>query len=106
MISLPDRRRTTTNREGAMKKSWVPVGVAAGLFGLGIAAVVSAKPDAAAAAGRLSGQEVRIGAIVPSSGPFAEWGKTNAITLQMLENGVNKAGGVEGGKLKIFIYDD
>jgi branched-chain amino acid transport system substrate-binding protein len=84
----------------------MPVGVAAGLFGLGLAAVLAAGPDSAAAAGRLSGQEIRIGAIVPSSGPFAEWGKANTVTLQMLERDVNKAGGVEGGKLKIFIYDD
>lgn len=89
-----------------MKTSWMPVGVAAGLFGLGLAAVLAAGPDSAAAAGRLSGQEIRIGAIVPSSGPFAEWGKANTVTLQMLERDVNKAGGVEGGKLKIFIYDD
>ena len=50
--------------------------------------------------------EIRIGAIVPSSGPFAEWGRTNTITLQMLEEEVNAAGGVNGAKLKITIYDD
>lgn len=56
--------------------------------------------------GRLAGQEIRIGAIVPSTGPFAEWGKTNTITLQMLEKDVNAAGGIEGAKLKIIVYDD
>ncbi len=47
-----------------------------------------------------------LGAIVPSSGPFAEWGRTNTVTLQMLEKQVNDAGGVNGAKLKIIIVDD
>lgn len=62
--------------------------------------------QAAAQTGRLAGQEVRIGAIVPSSGPFAEWGRTNTVTLKMLEDEVNASGGVEGAKLRIFVYDD
>src|SRR3954464_8394224 len=51
-------------------------------------------------------REVVLGAIVPSSGPFAEWGRTNTVTLQMLEKQVNDAGGVNGAKLKIIILDD
>ena len=54
----------------------------------------------------LSGREIAIGAIVPSSGPFAEWGRTNTVALKMLEKQVNDAGGVNGAKLKIVIYDD
>lgn len=50
--------------------------------------------------------QVVIGAIVPSSGPFAEWGRTNTVTLNMLEKQVNDAGGVNGAKLKIVILDD
>lgn len=50
--------------------------------------------------------EIAIGAIVPSSGPFAEWGRTNTVTLKMLEKQVNDAGGVNGAKLKIVILDD
>ncbi len=50
--------------------------------------------------------EIEIGAIVPSSGPFAEWGKANTITLKMLEDKVNAVGGVNGAKLHIVIYDD
>ena len=34
-----------------------------------------------AAAQNLAGRDIRIGAIVPSSGPFAEWGRTNTVTL-------------------------
>ena len=47
-----------------------------------------------------------LGAIVPSSGPFAEWGRTNTVTLKMLEKQVNDAGGVNGAKVRIVIYDD
>ena len=50
--------------------------------------------------------EIVLGAIVPSSGPFAEWGRTNTATLQMLEKQVNDAGGVNGAKLRILILDD
>ncbi len=46
------------------------------------------------------------GAIVPSSGPFAEWGRTNTVTLKMLEKQINDAGGVNGKKIKIVILDD
>lgn len=60
----------------------------------------------AAASGRLAGKVVRLGAIVPSSGPFAEWGRTNTVALKMIENQINAAGGVDGAKLKIYIYDD
>ena len=49
---------------------------------------------------------ITLGAIVPSSGPFAEWGRSNTTTLEMLEKQINDAGGVNGVKLKIVIYDD
>jgi len=50
--------------------------------------------------------QIVFGAVVPSSGPFAEWGRTNTVTLKMLEKQVNDAGGVNGAKLKIVILDD
>ena len=59
-----------------------------------------------ASAQNLAGRELLLGAIVPSSGPFAEWGRTNTVTLKMLEKQVNDAGGVAGAKLRIVIYDD
>jgi branched-chain amino acid transport system substrate-binding protein len=61
---------------------------------------------ATAQAQSFAGREVVIGAIVPSSGPFAEWGRTNTVALRMLEKQVNDAGGVNGAKLRIAIYDD
>jgi branched-chain amino acid transport system substrate-binding protein len=51
-------------------------------------------------------KEIVLGAIVPSSGPFAEWGRANTVTLQMLEKQVNDAGGINGAKLRIVILDD
>ena len=59
-----------------------------------------------AAASAAQAQTVAIGAIVPSSGPFAEWGRSNTVTLKMLEQEVNKAGGINGAKLKVIILDD
>lgn len=61
---------------------------------------------ASGGSGKLSGDAVKIGAIVPSSGPFAEWGKGNTVTLKMLQQQVNAAGGVNGVPLQIHIYDD
>lgn len=85
--------------------SWVRVGMlAAGIAAGAVGGAAAA--EQVAQAGRLAGQEIRIGAIVPSSGPFAEWGKTNTIALKRLEEEVNAAGGVEGAKLKLVIYDD
>jgi branched-chain amino acid transport system substrate-binding protein len=63
----------------------------------------------AAAGGALAQQadrEIVLGAIVPSSGPFAEWGRANTVTLQMLEKQVNASGGINGAKLRIAILDD
>ncbi len=55
---------------------------------------------------RFAGLEVKLGAIVPSSGPFAEWGRTNTVALRMVEEQINAAGGVGGARLSIAIYDD
>src|SRR5690242_2179490 len=87
---------------------FVKLGSLAGLLGglaIAVAAFAADGPQLAQAK-RLAGKEIRLGAIVPSSGPFAEWGKSNTITLKMLEDQINKAGGVDGAKLTIVIYDD
>lgn len=52
------------------------------------------------------GGEYVLGAIVPSSGPFAEWGKGNTVALQLLEKVTNDAGGINGNKVRFVIYDD
>jgi branched-chain amino acid transport system substrate-binding protein len=60
------------------------------------------------AAGNASAQtrQIELGAVVPSSGPFAEWGRSNTVTLKMLEKQTNDAGGINGAKVKITILDD
>ncbi len=80
-----------------MSKS-IGVLMAAGL--LAVSGTIANGPAKAADA------EIVLGAIVPSSGPFAEWGRTNTATLQMLEKQVNDAGGIKGAKLRILILDD
>jgi branched-chain amino acid transport system substrate-binding protein len=71
-----------------------------------LASLVAVAVFASGAAVAQAQNQIVIGAIVPSSGPFAEWGRSNTVTLNMLEKQVNDAGGVNGAKLKIVIYDD
>ena len=59
-----------------------------------------------AASGAAFAQQINLGAIVPSSGHFAEWGRTNTVTLKMVEKMVNDAGGINGAKLNLTILDD
>ena len=73
------------------------------LCAAGLAAALS---TSASGPVRAADAEIVLGAIVPSSGPFAEWGRTNTATLQMLEKQVNDAGGINGAKLRIVILDD
>jgi branched-chain amino acid transport system substrate-binding protein len=68
--------------------------------------VVGAAALVIAAQAAQAQNQIVIGAIVPSSGPFAEWGRTNTVTLDMLEKDINAAGGVNGAKLKIVVLDD
>ena len=70
------------------------------------AGLTAALSGAIATAPAYAADEIVLGAIVPSSGPFAEWGRTNTATLQMLEKQVNDAGGINGAKLRIVILDD
>jgi branched-chain amino acid transport system substrate-binding protein len=70
------------------------------------AAVLATAALAAGMPGAHAQDKISIGAIVPSSGPFAEWGRSNTVTLKMLEQQVNQAGGVNGAKLEITILDD
>ncbi|MEA2933750.1 MAG: branched-chain amino acid transport system substrate-binding protein [Variibacter sp.] len=75
------------------------------VWGLGAALALSSAFGTPAAFAQAK-PDIVIGAIVPSSGPFAEWGRTNTVALRMLEKQVNDAGGVNGAKLRIVITDD
>ena len=83
-----------------MTSKWVRACYAAAALGT----VLSAAGGAVYA--QQGGREIVLGAVVPSSGPFAEWGRANTTTLQMLEKQVNAAGGINGAKLRIAILDD
>jgi branched-chain amino acid transport system substrate-binding protein len=87
----------TSSFKGTVYAAGVSVVVAAVMMGIAV--------DASFAQG-LKGRDIVFGAIVPSSGPFAEWGRANTVTLQMLEKQVNDAGGVDGAHLRIVILDD
>jgi ABC-type branched-chain amino acid transport systems, periplasmic component len=68
--------------------------------------LVGCSPNDVGKDGDNTKEVVRIGAIVPSSGPFAEWGIGNTIALEMLEKQINDAGGLNGRLLDIVIEDD
>jgi branched-chain amino acid transport system substrate-binding protein len=82
------------------------ISTGAKLGALFAAAIIQISCAAVSPAQAQNSGEIAIGAIVPSSGPFAEWGRANTVTLKMLERQVNKAGGINGAKLKIVILDD
>jgi len=84
--------RTRANWSGALRTLAAVAALTIAMSGVGVA------QDA--------GREIVLGAIVPSSGPFAEWGRANTVTLQMLEKQVNDGGGINGAKLRIAILDD
>lgn len=50
--------------------------------------------------------EIRLGATVSATGPAAYLGDPEAKTLEMLVEKVNAAGGVNGDKIKLILYDD
>ncbi|TGN65785.1 hypothetical protein EXE59_18860 [Nocardioides eburneiflavus] len=51
------------------------------------------------------GDTIKIGAILPVTGPVSEWGESNKAVLEMFEDEVNDAGGIEGKDLEIVVYD-
>ncbi|MFQ5691785.1 MAG: ABC transporter substrate-binding protein [Nitrospinota bacterium] len=69
-----------------------------------LAVALVALPGAAAAA-RLSGRAVKIGAMVPLTGKGAEWGQAAKISMEMAQEEINAAGGIGGVPLKIIFYD-
>lgn len=58
-----------------------------------------------ASAAKLAGKEVQLGWIDPFSGWAAEWGQTNAITMEIALEEINGEGGVGGVPLRFIKYD-
>lgn len=73
---------------------------------LGTVAAVALAAALGSGAAFAQAAEINLGAVVPSTGPFAEWGRSNTVTLKMIEKETNDAGGINGAKLKITILDD
>jgi len=56
--------------------------------------------------GGLGVEEIRIGAIVPLTGPFAQLGSNYPLGFQLAIDEINSKGGVLGAKLRLIVYDD
>ena len=69
---------------------------------LGLLAVTALMVSAGGAA---RGQELLLGNLIASAGPFATLTRTNTIAAEMAVDEINAAGGVGGKKLKIVSFD-
>jgi branched-chain amino acid transport system substrate-binding protein len=79
-------------------RSWVALAAlvgAAGLMGWG----------GEAAAQKLAGREVKLGAMVPLTGKGAEWGQTAKIAIELAAEEINAKGGIGGVPLKVIYVD-
>ena len=65
-----------------------------------VAAAAAGAPPAQAA------EPIRIGAIFSVTGPASFLGEPERNTVKMLEEDLNKAGGLSGRKLEVIVYDD
>ena len=72
---------------------------------LAVIALGAAACSATGSGGGSQGDTIKIGAILPITGPVSEWGESNKAMLKMLEDEVNADGGVDGKKLKFVVYD-
>lgn len=50
--------------------------------------------------------EIRIGAVAGLTGQEAAWGKSTSQGLRLAVKEINEAGGVDGKKLRLIVYDD
>lgn len=73
---------------------------------LGVASVALLVTGCGEDDGGGGGNAIQLGAVVPSSGPFAEWGQGNTVALEMLQSEVDSDGGVDGSDVQIQIEDD
>ena len=50
--------------------------------------------------------EVRIGAVLSSTGPVSFLGEPERLTLELYAASINKAGGINGEQIRLIVYDD
>ena len=70
-----------------------------------VAAVLSLSSGAVMAQQGVSKEEIRVGTIQDLSGPLASFGKQSRNGMQMRVDEINKAGGINGRKLKLYVED-
>lgn len=99
-------RQTAGEETGARSrgKLRLPRRVVGGILVAGVAALVAA--GCGDDGGGAADGTIELGAVVPSSGPFAEWGQGNTVALKMLQKEINADGGVKGEEVRIQIHDD
>ena len=54
---------------------------------------------------KLAGPEIRIGAVLPFAGVWADWGRKDRIAFELAVEEINAAGGVGGVPIKAFVED-
>ena len=74
-----------------MTRKWITASIAAGWL--------------AGFTGIAASQELLLGYLPSSGGPFATFSKTNLIAAEMALEEINAAGGVDGKKLKLISFD-
>src|SRR5256885_7264398 len=75
--------------------------------GLALGAVVLAGLALSpAAGGRLAGDKVRLGVIMPMAGLFVDWGQHGLIGAEVARDEINAAGGVGGLPVELVGADD
>ena len=80
-----------SRQEQIMKRKWITASIAAGWL--------------AGFTGIAASQEILLGYLPSSGGPFATFSKTNQIAAEMALEEINAAGGVGGKKLKLISFD-
>ena len=89
-----------------VKGSTAAVIVAVVVVVAAIALLVALPMMTAQSRGGLGVEEVRIGAIVPLTGPFVITGSNYPLGFQLAIDEINSKGGVLGAKLRLIVYDD
>lgn len=77
--------------------------VATGVALLSLSSAACTAPGATS--GAVQDETIKLGAILPITGPVSEWGESNSAVLEMFEKEVNADGGIAGHKLEIVTYD-
>ena len=71
-----------------------------------VTAVVLSAVSGDTAGGKLAGDTVRIGVIMPQAGLFVDWGQHGLIGAEIARDEINAAGGIGGLPLELVVADD